>query len=93
MSVPGEPPINSAFRAVYNIEYTKLVSSNAKKGQDPNTFFIMFPPSCDAEHDLFVSFLEANGATVYSARTPGSWEFFTSKIDAGVILVCKHPIL
>ncbi|KAI9876031.1 MAG: hypothetical protein M1830_007486 [Pleopsidium flavum] len=83
-----EPRIITVFRHLFNIEYKKLVSQNSKKNQDPN-IFLMFPPSCNDEHDLVVNFLEANGAVIYSSRTKGSWDYFTSCVDAGVVLI--HP--
>lgn len=88
-----EPKIVTVFRHLFNIDYKKLVSQNSKKNQDPNIIFLMFPPSCNDEHDLVVKFLEANGAIIYSSRTTGSWDYFTSCVDAGVILVSFTLVL
>lgn len=92
MSLPDEPKINTVFRHLANIDYQTLISQNAKKTKDPNTFFLMFPPSRNDEHELVVKFLEANKAIIYSSHTPGSWDYFTSHVDAGVILVSILPL-
>jgi chromo domain-containing protein 1 len=90
--LPDEPRITTVFRHLANIDYKTLIHQNARKNKDPNTFFLMFPPSSKDEHELVVKFLEANKATIYSSYTPGSWDYFTSHVDAGVILVSIVPL-
>lgn len=92
MPLPDEPRITTVFRHLANIDYKTLIPQNARKNKDPNTFFLMFPPSRKDEHELVVKFLEANKATIYSSYTLGSWDYFTSHVDAGVILVSIVPL-
>lgn len=87
MPLLDEPRIITVFRHLANIDYKTLIPQNARKNKDPNTFFLMFPPSRKDEHELVVKLLEANKATIYSSYTLGSWDYFTSHVDAGVILV------
>ena len=91
MSFPNESKVTSVFRHLFNIDYKTLIPQNAKTSKDLNTFFLMFPPSSADEHELVVKFLEANGAIIYSSHTPGSWHFFTSNIEAGVVIVSVPP--
>jgi len=91
-SLPDEPKITTVFRHLFNINYKTLISQNAKKIKDPNTFFLMFPPGPNDEHELVVKFLIANKAIIYSSHTPGSWDYFTSHVDTGVILVSIFPL-
>lgn len=93
MSLPDEPKITTVFRHLFKIDYKTLISQNARKTKIANTFFLMFSRSCIEEHELIIKFLEANGATIYSSYTPGSWNYFTSHVDAGVIIVSLTPCL
>ena len=84
----NEGGVNALFHQYFNIEYIKLVPQIAtKKDENPNTFFLMYPPIHSDEHDVLINFLTANNATIYSAHKPGDWDHFTSSVDAGAVLV------
>ena len=82
-----EPTINRVFREAYQIEY-KTFALGEKKGSEAreDAFFIMYPPFKKDEHDLLVTFLEANNATVYSSYTPGAWDYVLREVHNAVIL-------
>ena len=85
-----EPLINRFFRETYNLDYKAFVPGE-KKGSalDIDTFFMLYPTSKKDEHDLIVSFLEANKATVYSSYTPSAWDYILREVPNTIILVSK----
>ena len=90
----GEPAINRLFREAYQIDYKKLViDDNKSEYIHEDTFFIMYPPFKKDEHDLLVSFLEANRATVYSSYTPGAWDYVLKEANHAIILASKVQIV
>lgn len=91
----GETNINIVFRVLFKIEYSRLVASTTPhRSENLEVFFIIFPPGTEDERDLVIRFLQENGAKdIYSWETPGSWDYFSNKIDAGVIIVSFPPLL
>lgn len=85
----GEGNINSVFREVYNVEYSRLVApTTLAKTTEMHSFFLIFPPSKEAERDLLVQFLEHNKANdTFDNETSGAWDYFSNHVDAGVIIV------
>ena len=89
----GGSGVNAMFRNMFRVEYHRLIPQAAKqKDGNPKTFFLMFPPSHEDQHDLIVKFLEANEATIYSSNTPGAWDYFCNFVNAGVVLVCVSSL-
>ena len=91
--INDEPLINHFFRETYNIDYKTLVPEEKKSfAFDNDIFFLMYPPFKKEEHDLVVLFLETNKATVYSAYTPGSWDYILKEVHDAIILVSIRRI-
>ena len=88
--VDDAPLMNRLFRETFGLEYKALVSRE-KKGSDVDhdTFFIIYPSFKEDEHDLIVSFLEANNATVYSSYTTGAWDYVLKEVHDAIILVSE----
>lgn len=84
----GEGSINAMFRNILHIEYSRLMPQVANQSDDSSkSFFLVFPPSHEDEHDLTVKFLETNDATIYSSNTLGAWDYFCNYVNVGVVLV------
>ena len=87
----GESGANALFRECFDIDFQKFLPQvNKNKSEQPNTFFLMYSPIAQEEHDVLVKFLTANNATIYSRQTPGAWDFFSNQVRAGVVLVRLH---
>ena len=87
----GEGNINVVFREFYNVEYSRLVAPITQaKTTEMHSFFLIFPPSKEVERDLLVRFLQHNKANdIMCNETKGAWDYFSNRIDAGVIIVCQ----
>lgn len=78
--------VNEVFRQRFGIEYSYLVPR--LKEDSGQSFFLMYPDGYNEEQELLTIFLEANGASVYHASTSGAWEWFSSSVEVGTVLVC-----
>ena len=85
----GESGINAIFRVMYHIEYSRLAApTTLAKTSDMQNFFLIFPASKDKERDIVIQFLEHNKASnIFIFDIKGAWEYFSTRVDAGVILV------
>lgn len=92
----GESNINAVFRNMYNVEYSRLAApTTSAKTTEMYNFFLIFPPSKETERHLVVEFLRHNKASeISSYETKGAWDYFSTRINAGVIIVshcCSLP--
>ena len=85
----GESNINTVFRIMYGVDYSRLVApTTLAKGTEMHNFFLIFPPSKEPERDLVVDFLQQNKpSNIFSYETKGAWDYFSTRVDAGVIIV------
>jgi len=85
----GESNINAVFRNMYNVEFSRLVApATLAKTTEMYNFFLIFPPSKETERDAIIDFLQHNKATeILSYETKGAWNYFSTRINAGVIIV------
>ena len=94
LTMEGEKGVNVFFREQFGIDYAKLVPGSAnRKNDQPNNFFLMYPQSASEEHEVVVNFLRANNTTIFSSYTAGSWEYFCTCINGGVLLVSSPVVL
>ena len=86
----NESDINSVFRNMYGIEYSRLIEqSDPGKSAKSNNFFTIFTPGTEDEEDLMLAFLEENGADIYRYQEEGAWDYFSKNVDYGVVLVSQ----
>jgi len=85
----GESNINAVFRNLYNVEFSRLIASAPlTETTEMYNFFLIFPPSKETERDAIIDFLQHNKATeILSYETKGAWNYFSTRINAGVIIV------
>lgn len=81
--------IEGIFRKRFSIEFAKLIPYAANRKEVQRPFFLMYPPSHEAERDLFRKFLEFNGPKIYTTAQQDSWDRFQKENETGVVLVCK----
>lgn len=89
-SVPireGESNINMLMRNLLGIEYQRLIKQPSPELTAGSNNFFLFFIEAEQEYRIMYKFLEGNGAKIYSWDTEGAWDYFASKIEAGVILV------
>lgn len=76
------------LHSLLGIEYTRLISQpNGEVTAKSNNFFLLFPETARPEYHVIFKFLEEHQANIYTWQTDGAWEYFSSQVDAGVILV------
>lgn len=85
----GESNTNAVFRNMYNVEFSRLVApATSAETTEMYNFFLIFPPSKETERDAIIDFLQHNKATeILSYETKGAWDYFSTRINAGVIIV------
>ncbi len=85
----GESNTNAVFRNMYNVEFSRLVApAPLAETTEMYNFFLIFPPSKETERDAVIDFLQHNKATeILSYETKGAWDYFSTRINAGVIIV------
>ncbi len=85
----GESNINAVFRSFYDVEYSRLVApTTLGKTTEMYNFFLIFPLSKETERDLVIEFLQHNKAhEIFSYKMKGAWNYFSTRINAGVIIV------
>ena len=91
LAMDSEPTANTLFRKHFNIEYNKLLPPSSERKQQ-DEFFLMYRSEDQDEYDAIVKFLEANNAKIYSSTTAGAWDYFTSRVGHGVLLVCVKTL-
>ncbi|KZF20579.1 hypothetical protein L228DRAFT_284537 [Xylona heveae TC161] len=85
------PRLVSVFSDLLKVKYDDLLPRPLKKGEYVEKFFLIFTEHAKEEMLLVVDFLmsKPHDARVYTSTTPGAWDYFSSTVKQGVILI--HP--
>lgn len=81
---PTETPIQAVGERLLDLKEERLFSG-AGKTLD-KVVFLMFPSDRPYEQHLVTAYLHSLGATVFSATTPGAWQYFVQKLKSGVVI-------
>lgn len=86
-SSEGKSNINFIFQEILGIEYERLIKQPTPEKTAKSDHFFLFFVGVEKEFSLMCRFLAANGAKVYSWDDEGAWEYFSTHVETGVILV------
>lgn len=83
----GESNVSILVRNMLGIEYERLIQQPTPElTAESNNFFLFFI-NADLEYRIIYKFLQSNGGRIFSWDTEGSWDYFVSHVENGVILV------
>lgn len=84
----GEGTTSMVLQNLLGIKYTRLITQTSPDlTAKTNNFFLLFPVTAKPEYHVVFKFLEEHQANIYTWQTDGAWDYFSTHVEYGVILV------
>jgi len=87
--LPSQIPYRTTItNKIHRLQFQRLLPVY-KKGENPYNFYLLFPATANYTEEFLTSWLRASHqeCKIYSSHTAGSWEFFISQVELGVVLI------